>query len=96
MANFSADRAEELRREELLLIKSDADLTEGDRRLRDQQDRLTWLQDAGHDTRQAERLVLALRESLTEWQRHHVLIEQRIAYLRRVVFPVRPSATDAR
>jgi hypothetical protein len=90
MANSPADRAEELRREELLLIKSATDLNEGGKRLRDQQDRLTWLQDAGHDTRQAERLVLALRESLTEWQRHHVLIVQRIAYLRTMVLPVPP------
>jgi hypothetical protein len=90
MPDSRADRAEELRREELLLLKSETDIDEGGKRLRDQLDRLTWLQDTGHDTRQAERLVLALRGSLTEWQRHHVLIEQRIAYLRTVVYPVLP------
>lgn len=89
MAN-SAERAEELRREELLLLKSATDIDEGGKRLRDQLDRLTWMQDTGHDTQQAERLVLALKESLTEWQRHHVLIEQRIAYLRTVVDPAPP------
>jgi len=91
MVNPLAYQIEELRREELLLLKSRTDLDEGGKRLRDQLERVTSLKDAGHDARQAERLGVVLRETLTEWERHHVLIEQRIDHLRKLVHPVPPA-----
>jgi hypothetical protein len=39
----------------------------------------------GHDTRQAERLVDLLKQSLVEWERHRVLIAQRVTYLQQEV-----------
>lgn len=91
MVNPLAYQTEELRREELLLLKSRTDLNEGGKRLRDQLERVTSLKHAGHDARQAERLGVVLSETLAEWERHHVLIEQRIAHLRKLVYPVPPA-----
>jgi hypothetical protein len=45
------------------------------------------LQAAGENTREAERLVQLMKQSLIEWERHRVLIEQRIAYLEHGAFP---------
>ncbi|MCC8935035.1 hypothetical protein CI1B_02410 [Bradyrhizobium ivorense] len=80
----AADRAnwmQQLKIEQQLLVKAETDIEEGWTRLRDQQDLMEWLQRAGHDTKQAERLVNLLKQTLVEWERHRVLIEQRIAYL---------------
>ena len=77
--------AEQLQSEQRLLVKAESDLEEGWRRLRDQQDLLCWLQSAGHDTKQAERLVNLLKRTLVEWERHRSLIEQRVAYLEKEV-----------
>ncbi|MGY2806438.1 MULTISPECIES: hypothetical protein [unclassified Bradyrhizobium] len=76
-----ANWAEQLRSERALLVKADVDIEEGWRRLRSQQDLLDWLQRAGHDTVQAERLVGLLKQTLIEWERHRSLIVQRVAYL---------------
>ncbi|MTV13097.1 MULTISPECIES: hypothetical protein [Bradyrhizobium] len=76
-----ANWAEQLRSERALLVKADLDIEEGWRRVRDQQDLLDWLQRAGHDTEQAERLVSLLKRTLIEWERHRTLIVQRVAYL---------------
>ncbi|MBR0874292.1 hypothetical protein JQ633_28325 [Bradyrhizobium tropiciagri] len=73
--------AEQLRSERALLVKADVDIEQGWRRVRDQQDLLDWLQRAGHDTAQAERLVGLLKQTLIEWERHRTLIVQRVAYL---------------
>ncbi|MHC2334586.1 hypothetical protein [Bradyrhizobium sp. USDA 4454] len=82
-----ANWAEQLRSERVILAKAEIDIEEGWRRLRNQQDLLDWLQRAGHDTRQAERLVGLLKRTLVEWERHRSLIEQRVAYLEeRVTF----------
>jgi hypothetical protein len=81
MAAYPAGLAEELRSEKALLIKADKDIEEGWQRLRNQQLLLENLQAGGHDSRQAERLVLLLKETLIEWERHRVLIEQRIGHL---------------
>ena len=82
-----ADRAEQLRAEKALLVKADSDIQEGVKRLRNQEDLLLELQAAGHDTRQAERLVQLMKDTLTEWQRHRILIEDRVAYLESGSYP---------
>ena len=76
-----ANWAEQLRSERATLAKADIDIEEGWARLRSQQDLLDWLQRAGHDTEQAERLVGLLKQTLIEWERHRTLIVQRVAYL---------------
>jgi len=81
MVIFAGNRAEELKAERALLLKAEGDIEEGWKRLRNQQDLVQGLQAAGHDTRQAEHLVLLMKQSLVEWERHRVLIEQRVAYL---------------
>lgn len=78
---FPTDPAGQLRAERELLIKADKDIEDGRRRLHNQQQLLDDLQTGGHDSRQAERLVLLLKQTLAEWERHRVLIEERIAYL---------------
>ena len=81
MADVVADRAEKLRMEKILLLKADNDIEEGRRRLRNQEDLLLELEAGGHDTKQAARLVELMRTTLAEWERHRVLIEERVAYL---------------
>lgn len=83
MATFAIDPAEQLRLEKALLIKADKDIDEGRKRLRNQQQLLSDLQAAGHDSRQAERLVDLMQQTLLEWERHRVLIEERVTYLER-------------
>ncbi len=81
MAAFPSDTAGQLRAEKELLIKAERDIEDGWKRLRNQQHLLDDLQAGGHDSRQAERLVQLLQQTLVEWERHRVLIEERIAYL---------------
>ena len=81
MVIFTVNRAEELKAERALLLKAEADIDEGWKRLRNQEDLVQGLQAAGHDTTQAEHLVLLMKQSLVEWERHRILIEQRVAYL---------------
>jgi hypothetical protein len=83
MAAFAVDPAEQLRVEKAHLIKADKDIDEGRKRLRNQQQLLSDLQAAGHDSSQAERLVDLLQQTLLEWERHRVLIEERVTYLER-------------
>ncbi|MCP3401709.1 MULTISPECIES: hypothetical protein [unclassified Bradyrhizobium] len=83
--------AEQLNAEQRLLVKADRDIEEGWQRIRDQEERVRELMADGHDTRQAERLVELLKQTLTEWERHRVLIEERVAYLRQQVDPARPG-----
>ena len=80
-----AERTEQLDAEQRLLARADKDIEEGWQRIRDQEDRVQELMAAGHDTRQAERLVDLLRQTLTEWERHRVLIAERVTYLRQQV-----------
>ena len=82
-----AEWTEQLDTERRHLIKADQDIEEGSQRIRDQEDRVRELSAGGHDADQAERLVEALKQTLTEWLRHRVLIQQRIAYLRQQVGP---------
>jgi two-component system, chemotaxis family, protein-glutamate methylesterase/glutaminase len=88
MADKSTARiASELEGEKRLLMKADADIEAGVTRIRNQQDLLSSMQAAGENTREAERLVHLMEETLVEWQRHRALIEQRIAHLEREVLP---------
>lgn len=81
----TAKVALELEGEKRLLVKADADIEAGLTRIRNQQDLLSSMHAAGENTREAERLVHLLEETLVEWQRHRTLIEQRIAHLEREV-----------
>ncbi|MGY4623946.1 hypothetical protein [Bradyrhizobium sp. USDA 4486] len=87
MAISLAERTAQLNAEQSLLVKADHDIEEGWQRIRDQEERVRELIAGGHDTRQAERLVQLLRQTLVEWERHRVLIEERVAYLQREVDP---------
>lgn len=82
----TAKIASELDGEKRLLVKADADIEAGLTRLRNQQDRLSSLQATGENTRESERLVHLMEQTLVEWRRHRALIEQRIAHLEREVF----------
>jgi hypothetical protein len=92
MAISLAERTEQLRVEQRLLVKADADIDEGWQRIRDQEDRVRELQAGGHDIRQAERLVGLLKQTLVEWERHRTLIQQRVIYLQGEVYPTPPAA----
>ena len=85
MAISLAERTAQLDTEQNLLVKAEKDIEEGWKRIRDQEDRVRELMAGGHDTRQAERLVNLLRQTVVEWERHRVLIEQRVEYLRHEV-----------
>ena len=80
-----ADRARELLNEQNLLVKAELDIEQGWVRLRNQQDLLSGLQNAGKNTGEAERLVQLMKQTLVEWERHRRLIEQRVAYLEKEV-----------
>ena len=88
MAAFT-DRAEELKTEKALLLKADRDIEEGRKRLRNQQDLLQDLREGGHDTKQAEYLVMLLAQILVEWEQHRTLIEQRVVHLQEEFLPSR-------
>lgn len=85
MAISLAERTAQLDTEQNLLVKAEKDIEEGWKRIRDQEDRVRELMAGGHDTRQAERLVNLLKQTVVEWERHRVLIEQRVEYLRHEV-----------
>ncbi|MBR0839206.1 hypothetical protein JQ607_03275 [Bradyrhizobium liaoningense] len=85
MAVSLAEHAQQLDTEQRLLVKADRDIAEGWQRVRDQEDRVRELEAGGHDTRQAQRLVDLLKETLIEWERHRVLIAERVTYLERQV-----------
>ena len=82
-----ADAARELAAEKRLLVKAEADIEAGWNRIRNQEDLLSSLQAAGENTREAERLVHLMKQTVLEWERHRALIEQRIAYLEYGPFP---------
>jgi hypothetical protein len=92
MAISLAEQTEQLDAEQRLLVKADRDIEEGCERIRKQEDRVRELHAGGHATGQAERLVHVLKQTLTEWERHRVLIAQRVAYLQRQVAAGQPEA----
>ena len=77
------DRPSEIRLETATLRKADLDIRDGQARLLDQQNRLGDLQARGCPTKEAERLVELMQQTLLEWERHRALIVQRLAYLQR-------------
>lgn len=81
MAMIGSNRAEQLRTEKALLLKAETDIANGSKRVLVQEDLLRQLEAAGHDTREARRLLGLYKQTLTAWERHRVLIEQRVAYL---------------
>ncbi|MGV7216296.1 hypothetical protein SO180_23725 [Bradyrhizobium sp. UFLA05-112] len=93
MALSLAERTEQLHSEQRLLVKADQDIEEGWQRVRDQEERVRDLVAGGHDTRQAERLVDLLKQTLVEWERHRTLIEQRVIYLQQQVDPEPPASS---
>ena len=66
------------------LAKADCDLADGERRITDQLLLIEQLRTDGHDTTEAENLLLALRQTLEGWWEHLTLIVQAIARLERV------------
>jgi len=83
----TAKMALELEGKKRLLVKADADIEAGMARIRNQRDLLSSLEAAGANSREAERLVDLMEQTLVEWQRHRALIEQRIAHLEHEVLP---------
>lgn len=83
MAALPTDAVEQLKAEKTLLLKAERDIEDGRKRLSSQQHLLADLQAAGHDSKQAERLVQLLQQTLIEWERHRALIEERVSYLER-------------
>ena len=79
----AAELALELASEKRLLIKADADIEAGQHRLRNQQELVSSLRAGGHNTTEAERLVDLMTDTLVEWERHRVLIQDRVDYLQR-------------
>ena len=79
----AADLALELASEKRLLLKADADIEAGRGRLHSVQERLNALRNARHNTIQAERLVGLMTDTLVQWERHRVLIQDRVDYLER-------------
>jgi hypothetical protein len=77
-----AHRAEQLQIEQQLLLKAEADIEAGWRRVRSQEGLVSELRASGYDTKDGERLTGLLLQMRVEWERHRTLIEQRIAYLR--------------
>jgi hypothetical protein len=77
----AAERAEKLESERAVLVRAESDIQNGWRRLHNQEDLIRELQAGGHDTRQAKRLLELLKDTLAEWERHRILIKQRVAYL---------------
>ncbi len=82
-AKATAELALELAGEKRLLLKADADIEAGQHRLRNQRELLSSLRAGGHNTTEAERLVDLMTDTLVQWKRHRVLIQDRVDYLER-------------
>ena len=77
-----ADTEAEIRAEELQLCQATADVSAGQARLRNQECLLADMTAGSRAVPEAERFVALLKGCLVEWERHRVLIEQRLAYLK--------------
>ncbi|UPK40569.1 hypothetical protein IVB18_35960 [Bradyrhizobium sp. 186] len=84
MGMSPTERTAQLRQERRHLSKADTDIEEGLLRIRYQEIRVQELQSGGYDSRQAERLVELLKQTLVEWERHRTLILQRLNHLENV------------
>jgi uncharacterized coiled-coil protein SlyX len=71
----------ELRAERDDLQRCDVRIKEGEARLARQDLIVARLNAAGHDVREAERLLDLMDQTLTQWRSHRLLALQRIAYL---------------
>lgn len=60
------------------LAKAERDIAEGERRITRQMLLIERMHQEGHDTTEAERLLLSLRETLAEWQAHREKILQEL------------------
>jgi hypothetical protein len=76
---------DELHREQSLLRKASLDIDQGRERLGAQEARVNRLRTGGRNTCEAERLAAALAATLVEWERHGILIQQRVSYLQGLV-----------
>ncbi|MBB3021536.1 hypothetical protein FHR70_004637 [Microvirga lupini] len=56
--------------ERVHLAKAERDIAEGEERITRQMLLIERMNQEGHDTAEAERLLLTLREVLAEWQAH--------------------------
>lgn len=72
------DTRSELTWERATLVKADRDIAQGKERIGRQVDLVDALRGRGEDTREAERLLGLLRDTLAHWERHRTLILQRI------------------
>ena len=66
------------------LTRADRDIVAGERRVTAQVLLIERFRGGGHDTREAERLLLTMQQSLETWQGHRNLILQEIARLERM------------
>ena len=74
------DRLERAR-ERMTLAHADEDIAAGERRVAAQMLVIEHLRASGEDTSLAEKLLVNLQATLTEWRTHRELIVQRIAEL---------------
>lgn len=65
------------------LAKAERDIADGERHVTAQMLMVERLRDTGHDTREAQRLLLNLRQSLDAWWDHRDAILRVIARLER-------------
>lgn len=79
MTNREIDQ--ELAHERRDLIKAEKDIREGSLRVDQQQVLIDRLVAQGHNTDQAQTLLLNLQQMLEAWRTHRILIIQRIAVL---------------
>jgi hypothetical protein len=61
------------------LAKAERDIAEGERRITRQMLLIERMGREGHDTAEAEKLLLTLRETLAEWQAHREEILRELA-----------------
>ena len=71
----------ELETEREHLVKADCDIAEGERRVSAQLLLVERLREGGHDSANAEQLLLILQQTLEAWQGHRDLILKEIARL---------------
>ena len=73
----------DLQTEQEHLFKAERDIVQGERRITAQALLVERLRRGGHDTREAERLLLNLRQTLDAWRDHREAILREIGRLER-------------
>ncbi len=74
----------ELERERAALVRADLDIAAGQGRVERQRELVLSGRLNSLDTAQARRLLTTMETALAEWERHRILIVDRIAYLSRL------------